>query len=214
MIALCSKTYILKQTESKFKFSSKGANKRALTAPYAMFKQVLETREDLMLTNRGFRSRDNTIHTYEQTKRALSYFYCKRRVLDDGIHTKPLNIVLCSWPDKNYDTVDSNHTWSLTKPLVLCANQKQYTTLAEVCQDAMTQEEPKEFVRNVLSQLPPYKPRGVVLVAITKDMLSTDYKFWHNDTYWSTGMSVKASPLRQNTPGQNVLGQLLENYQN
>ena len=30
--------------------------------------------------------------TYEQAKKGLSYFYPKRQVQDDGIHTKPLNL--------------------------------------------------------------------------------------------------------------------------
>ena len=29
---------------------------------------------------------------YEQTKKGLSYFYPKRQIQGDGIHTKPLNL--------------------------------------------------------------------------------------------------------------------------
>ena len=32
------------------------------------------------------------VATYEQTKKRLSYFYPKRQVQDDRIHTKPLNL--------------------------------------------------------------------------------------------------------------------------
>jgi hypothetical protein len=32
--------------------------------------------------------------TYTQEKQAYTYFYCKRRVLGDGIHTVPLDIVV------------------------------------------------------------------------------------------------------------------------
>ena len=43
-------------------------------------------------TNRGFRTINHMVATYEQTKKGLSYFYPKRQVQDDGIHTKPLNL--------------------------------------------------------------------------------------------------------------------------
>ena len=32
------------------------------------------------------------VESYEQTKKRLIHFYPKRRVQDDGIHTKPLNL--------------------------------------------------------------------------------------------------------------------------
>ena len=34
----------------------------------------------------------HSVATYEQTKKGLSYFYPKRRVEQDGIHTKPLGL--------------------------------------------------------------------------------------------------------------------------
>ena len=37
---------------------------------------------------------ENKIRTYEQKKTALNYFYCKRRVLNCGIRTVPLDITL------------------------------------------------------------------------------------------------------------------------
>ena len=45
-----------------------------------------------LLTEGGFRTINHMVATYEQTKKGLSYFYAKRQVQDDGIHTKPLNL--------------------------------------------------------------------------------------------------------------------------
>ena len=43
-------------------------------------------------TNRGFRTVNHKVVTYEQTKKGLSYFYPKRIVEADGIHTRPLTL--------------------------------------------------------------------------------------------------------------------------
>ena len=41
-------------------------------------------------------SQDNNckMMTYQECKRAFNYLYCERCVLEDKIHTKPLDIVL------------------------------------------------------------------------------------------------------------------------
>ena len=36
--------------------------------------------------------------SYKQERKGFSYFYIKRRVLKDGVHTVPLDIVLCPYP--------------------------------------------------------------------------------------------------------------------
>merc|ERR1712121_220988 len=54
MIALCSKTYILKQADDKFKFSSKGVNKNALTSPFKTYKEVLDSGIPHSAVNQGF----------------------------------------------------------------------------------------------------------------------------------------------------------------
>ena len=36
----------------------------------------------------------HSVATYEQTKKGLSYFYPKRIVEQDGIHTKPLHLLV------------------------------------------------------------------------------------------------------------------------
>ena len=96
MVALCSKTYVLKSGH-EIKLSCKGINKDTLTDPLVSYQKVLETEASGSGCNRGFRARGNTIFTYEQTRSGLSSFYCKRRVLDDGVSTVPLNIELSPW---------------------------------------------------------------------------------------------------------------------
>ena len=98
LLCLCSKTYCCydKQT-NKHKFSSKGLKKRTLEecddgGPMAKYRKVLEEAVNVTSTNRGFRTIQHSVATYEQTKKGLSYFYPKRIVEEDGIHTKPLNL--------------------------------------------------------------------------------------------------------------------------
>ena len=97
MLCLCSKTYCCYDSQShKFKFSSKGLNKRTLESsgdgPMSKYRKVLEETLNVTSTNRGFRVIDHNVGTYEQTKKGLSYFYPKRIVQEDGIHTRPLTI--------------------------------------------------------------------------------------------------------------------------
>ena len=98
MLCLCSKTYCCYDKHTnKYKFSSKGLNKRTLEdcgdgGPMSKYCKVLEASVNLTSTNRGFRTIQHIVATYEQTKKGLSYFYPKRKVEEDGIHTKPLRL--------------------------------------------------------------------------------------------------------------------------
>ena len=81
MLCLCSKTNCCydKRT-NKHKFSSKGLKKRTLEeggdgGPMAKYRKVLEEAVNVTSTNRGFRTIQHNIATYEQTKKGLSYFY-------------------------------------------------------------------------------------------------------------------------------------------
>ena len=94
MLCLCSKTYCCydKHT-SKYKFSSKGVNKRTMeecgdSGPMSKYRTVLEESVNVTSTNRGFRTIQHSVATYEQ-KKGLSYFYPKRKVDENGIPTKP-----------------------------------------------------------------------------------------------------------------------------
>ena len=97
MICLCSKTYCCYDAKSdKYKFSSKGLNKRTLEetgdGPMEKYRRVMDEIINLTSTNRGFRTINHWVATYEQTKKGLSYFYPKRVVLADGIHSEPLKL--------------------------------------------------------------------------------------------------------------------------
>ena len=96
MLCLCSKTYCCYDNKSdKFKFSSKRLNKRVLEdstdGPMSKYRRLLFEVFNLTSTNRGFRTINHMVATYEQPKKGLSYFYPRRQVQDDGYHTKPLN---------------------------------------------------------------------------------------------------------------------------
>ena len=72
MLGLCSKTYCCYDNKSnKFKFSSKGLNKRVLEdsgdGPMAKYRRELDEAVNLTSTNRGFRTMNHMVATYEQT---------------------------------------------------------------------------------------------------------------------------------------------------
>ena len=97
MLFLCSKTYCRFDIKSdKVKFSSKGSNKLFLEdsgdGPMPKYRRVLDEGINLTSINRGFRTINHMVDTYEQSKKGLNYFYPKRQVQDDGFHTKPLNL--------------------------------------------------------------------------------------------------------------------------
>ena len=97
MMCLCSKTYYCYDAKSdKYKLSSNRLNKRTPEeigdGPLEKYRRVMEDIIILTSTNRGFRTINICVATYEQTKKGLSYFYPKRKVLSDGIHTVTLNL--------------------------------------------------------------------------------------------------------------------------
>ena len=96
MVALCSKTYCCHDEHSStVKLSSKGLNKSSLIncSPMEKYLKVLNEQAQIRLINRGFRVVTSTaVYTYELMKNGLSYFYPKRKVRADGIHTDPLDI--------------------------------------------------------------------------------------------------------------------------
>ena len=77
MLCLCSKTYYCYDRKSnKYKFSSKGLNKRTLEncgdGPMSKYRKVLDESVNVTSTNRGFRTVQHGVATYEQTKKGLS----------------------------------------------------------------------------------------------------------------------------------------------
>ena len=89
-IALCSKCFYMEdRATGQAKVSSKGVNKRQNEMRAERFERALEGSRD-MATNRGFRMHNGAMYTYEQRKLGLSAYYDKRWVLEDGIHTEPI----------------------------------------------------------------------------------------------------------------------------
>ena len=48
--------------------------------------------DNITSNNRGFRTNNHSVATYEQVEKCLSYFYPKRTVETDGIHNQPLKL--------------------------------------------------------------------------------------------------------------------------
>ena len=87
---LCSKTYYCFGASDKC--TTKGLNKRQNTIDKDAFLSVLTNQRSGSGVNRGFRVRDSSVMTYIQERAALTYFYPKRKVLEDGLTTAPLDL--------------------------------------------------------------------------------------------------------------------------
>ena len=97
IISLCSKSYCTEKFASdsipgQVKFSMKGVNKGQFTNPMPHYEHVLKTKENFRACNSGIRAKDQSMVTYKQYKNALTYYYPKRKVLEDGRSTVPLGI--------------------------------------------------------------------------------------------------------------------------
>ena len=95
-VSVAKHTFVKKQI-NKYKLGSRGLNKRTLEdcrggGPMSKYLKVIEEAVNVTSTNGGFRTIQHGVATYEQTKKRLSYFYPKRIVEEDGIHTKPLHL--------------------------------------------------------------------------------------------------------------------------
>ena len=92
-IGLVAKTYFCfdDANPEKNKYSSKGINK-SIQLSREHFLNVLKTKKASSHTNKGFIMKDKNMFTYEMERIGLSYFYCKRKVLEDGISTTYLDI--------------------------------------------------------------------------------------------------------------------------
>ena len=75
---------------------SKGLNKRVLepsgNGPQEKYRTVLNEKVNVTSNYRRFRTNNHSLGTYEQVKKSLSYFYPKRILDTDGIHTQPLKL--------------------------------------------------------------------------------------------------------------------------
>ena len=89
-IALCSKCYFVDDEKNgKAKKSSKGVSQKQNELLWSRYERALDRYKD-MARNRGFRMKDGAMYKYEQYKLGLSAYFDKRWVLEDGIHTKPI----------------------------------------------------------------------------------------------------------------------------
>ena len=95
IVALCSKMYCVK-SDSSVKFSCKGISKKDIdkNTVYDLYLNVLKSRKIESGVNTGNRLINNQMTTYQQTRAGFTYFYYKRKVLDDGVSTAPLNMCL------------------------------------------------------------------------------------------------------------------------
>ena len=89
-ISLTSKTYFCLRDKNKQVSKGVCIHQNALT--FEEYRNVLQSNQPLTIINRGFRSYQNRIFSYVQSKQGLNSFYQKRIVLNDGIYTKPLQI--------------------------------------------------------------------------------------------------------------------------
>ena len=70
----------------------KGMQERNDNLVVENFKEALFQQRPHYVQNSGFVVDGTTTLTYTQMKRGLSYLYCKRKVLEDGITTTHLDI--------------------------------------------------------------------------------------------------------------------------
>lgn len=100
MICLNSKTYMCFSYDDTLidkkkvckKWSAKGVVKKQNLLKPDDFLKVLESKQSQIVTNTNFKLINNKMHTYSTTKIGVSYLYLKRKILDDGISTIPLDI--------------------------------------------------------------------------------------------------------------------------
>ena len=93
LIGLAAKTFFCFNYDdpTKNKCSSKGLNK-AIALSREHFLSVLKTKNSSSHANKGFIMKDKNMYTYEMERMGLTYFYCKRKVLNDGVSTTYLDI--------------------------------------------------------------------------------------------------------------------------
>ncbi|KAJ8034218.1 hypothetical protein HOLleu_20961 [Holothuria leucospilota] len=91
IVALNSECYYCFGSE-KEKVSCKGVYNRSTHLTKDNYLKVLRTCSSVEAQNMGFRLWQNQMQTYIQEKTALSYLYIKRKVNEDGVSTRPLDV--------------------------------------------------------------------------------------------------------------------------
>lgn len=93
LIGLSAKTYCCTDLKGNTKLGTKGINKERIENSTQKFESVLDTQHPVTSVNVGFRENDGKMHTYEMSKKALSFEYWKR-IVDEFGYTRPLDVVL------------------------------------------------------------------------------------------------------------------------
>ena len=70
----------------------KGVNKGQFKNPISHYEHVLTTKENFRACNSGICSKNQTMAMYKHYKNASTYFYPKRKELEDGCSTVPPDI--------------------------------------------------------------------------------------------------------------------------
>ena len=97
-IGLCSKTYHASASDNTSKYSCKGIQKDKIRENVRdRYMRVLTTGKAEGGRNVGFQLHNKSIWTYAQSRKGLSFYYCKRQVMADGVSTRPLQILLNPW---------------------------------------------------------------------------------------------------------------------
>ena len=91
MALLSPKSYICSGPEGD-KLACEGVNTKQNKLTFDDYFQILTSDDTLTIANRGFRTKNHSVYSCKQNKRGLSSFYCKRRVLNCGIKTEPLDL--------------------------------------------------------------------------------------------------------------------------
>ena len=73
-------------------YALKHTNKRCNDIDKDKYLNMLLSKESSEGVNKGFRVVGNNMYTYNQVRQGFSYFYHKRKVLEDGVTTLPLDI--------------------------------------------------------------------------------------------------------------------------
>ena len=81
-----------KDGELKTKTSTKGMQKTNKINREEFLSVLRKPKSEHRVQNSGFIIEGNVTKTYTQKKKGLNYFYCKRKVLSDGVSTTHLDI--------------------------------------------------------------------------------------------------------------------------
>ena len=229
MIALCSKTYILKQDDGEMKYSCKGINKKALSSPMDAYEHVLNTTLSGCGLNKGFRVRMNTVFTYEQIRYGLSYFYCKRLLKNDGVSTEPLDLILTPWDVESKKVIGNKyHPLSNYFPCKLLMYGQTFSSAEEAYRFKLIEfnkiknpvgvikEERLSLVwlrirEDIMREILIQKMRSVPKVSKwLKENPDVHLVNGTRNRYWGVGMSEKMCALTDNYKGSNRLGSIWE----